>query len=117
MAEVFARMPKLEEVILYGIRAMGNYRAGSDIDLALKGVKLDINDLLKIAADLDELDLPYSFDLLLFDNAQSPDLLEHIRTAGTTIYRRTSALRMQGESPFWMRYPQKKDLRGIYRND
>lgn len=37
MAEVFARMPKLEEVILYGSRAMENYRAGSDIDLALKG--------------------------------------------------------------------------------
>ena len=89
MAEVFARMPKLEEVILYGSRAMENYRAGSDIDLALKGVKLDINDLLKIAADLDELDLPYSIELLLFDNAPSLDLLEHIRTAGTTIYRRT----------------------------
>ena len=91
MAEVFARMPKLEEVILYGSRARGNYRAGSDIDLALKGGKLDINDLLKIAADLDELDLAYHFDLLLFDNVKSPDLLEHIRTEGKTIYRRTSA--------------------------
>lgn len=86
MADVFTRMPKLEEVILYGSRAMGNYLAGSDIDLALKGVKLDINDLLKIATDLDELDLPYHFDLLLFNNVKSPDLLEHICTAGKTIW-------------------------------
>ena len=92
MAEVFAGMPKLEEVILYGSRAIGNYQAGSDIDLALKGDKLDINDLLKIAADLDELGSPYYFDLLLFDNVKSSDLLEHIRTAGKTIYRRTSML-------------------------
>lgn len=89
MTSMFARMAKLEEVIIYGSRAMGNYRAGSDIDLALRGTNLDTNDLLKIAADLDELDLPYYFDLLVLDQVPNQDLAQHIRTAGKTIYRRT----------------------------
>ena len=84
---IFAKIPKIEEVILYGSRAMGNYREGSDVDLALKGENLDMNELLKLSAELDELDLPYHFDLLIFEKIKHRDLLDHICRVGQTIYK------------------------------
>lgn len=84
---VFIKDPKVEEVILFGSRAMGNFREGSDIDLALKGKDLDMDALLKLSATLDELDLPYHFDLLLFEKIGNTDLLDHICKVGQTIYK------------------------------
>ena len=84
---IFNKIPKIEEVILFGSRAMGNYREGSDVDLALKGENLDMNELLKLSAELDELDLPYHFDLLIFEKIKHRDLLDHICRVGQTIYK------------------------------
>ena len=84
---IFNKIPKIEEVILFGSRAMGNYREGSDVDLALKGENLDMNELLKLSAELDELDLPYHFDLLIFEKIEHRDLLDHICRVGQTIYK------------------------------
>jgi predicted nucleotidyltransferase len=56
--KVFASYPEVEEAILYGSRAKGNYSNGSDIDLVLKGNKLDETILRKIRRQLDDLLLP-----------------------------------------------------------
>jgi predicted nucleotidyltransferase len=85
---VFARIPKIEEVIIFGSRAMGTHRKGSDIDLALKGKDINLDDLLKISTELDELELPYLFDLLVFDRIENRDLKNHIYRVGETIYHR-----------------------------
>jgi predicted nucleotidyltransferase len=37
---VFSKYPEIEEVLIYGSRAKGNYREGSDIDITLKGKML-----------------------------------------------------------------------------
>ena len=71
--DIFNKNPKIEEVILFGSRAIGNYREGSDVDLALKGKNLDMDELLKLSAELDELDLPYHFDLLIFEKIKHRD--------------------------------------------
>ena len=85
--DIFNKNPKIEEVILFGSRAMGNYREGSDVDLALKGKNLDMDELLKLSAELDELDLPYHFDLLIYEKIENRDLLDHICRVGKTIYK------------------------------
>lgn len=60
---VLARFPAIDKAVLYGSRAKGNYRPGSDIDLTLQGAMLTP----RLLADaLDELLLPYSIDLSLF---------------------------------------------------
>jgi predicted nucleotidyltransferase len=84
---IFNRTPKVEEVILFGSRAMGSYREGSDVDLALKGKDLNMDELLKLSAKLDELDLPYQFDLLVYEKINNNDLLDHICRVGQTIYK------------------------------
>jgi predicted nucleotidyltransferase len=88
MINIFANMHKVEEVIIYGSRAMGNYQQGSDIDLALRGKDLNMDDLLKIGVKLDDLDLPYHLDLLILDKIENYDLSEHISKVGKTIYNR-----------------------------
>jgi len=84
---ILTKNPKVEEVVLFGSRAVGNYREGSDVDLALKGKGLEMDELLKLSAELDELDLPYHFDLLIFEKIKHRDLLDHICRVGQTIYK------------------------------
>lgn len=79
----------VDEAILYGSRAKGDYKPGSDIDLALKGEKLDLKELNRIALALDDLFLPYTFDLSIYHRIDNPDLLEHIARVGRIFYRKS----------------------------
>ena len=83
---VFIKYPEVEQVIIYGSRAKGNYRNGSDIDITLKGK--DLNDKIrsKISWDIDDLNTPYLFDISIFDQLNSPDLEEHIERVGQVFY-------------------------------
>ena len=83
---VFAGHPQVEQVILYGSRAKGNYRPGSDIDLTIKGETVTLTELMKIEIELDDLLLPYKIDLSLLHKINDPDLLDHIRRVGTPFY-------------------------------
>lgn len=78
--------PDLERAVIYGSRAKGNYRPGSDIDLVLEGDTLNLTTLQKIESKLDELLLPYKFDLSLLKQIKNPDLLDHIQRIGQIFY-------------------------------
>jgi predicted nucleotidyltransferase len=74
---------------LYGSRAKGNYKNGSDIDLTLRGgADLTLNVIYKILDELDELLLPYTIHLSIFDDISDPDVSEHIRRVGVTFYEK-----------------------------
>ncbi|PCI28547.1 MAG: hypothetical protein COB67_06095 [SAR324 cluster bacterium] len=83
---IFSKFEKVEEVLLYGSRAKGNYKPGSDIDLTLKGATLTLKDLNKISLELDDLLLPYTFDISIFHHIDNPDLITHIKRVGKTFY-------------------------------
>ena len=89
IAAVFTRHPEVERVILYGSRAKGNYRSGSDIDLALQGGE-DLTDrvLYSIVRELDDLPVPYSFDVAIHSMIVNQALLDHIRRRGAVMYER-----------------------------
>ena len=84
--------PKITGVILFGSRAKGNFSPGSDIDFALLGKNLCLQDLLDLYVEIDELYLPYKFDLLIYDQIKNEALLEHIRRVGKVLYDNTGAL-------------------------
>lgn len=86
---VFAAYPQIERVILYGSRAKGTYRSGSDIDLTIVGDEVTHNQLLALANQLDDLLLPYKIDLSLLRQIENSDLLEHIRRVGVVFFERT----------------------------
>lgn len=81
--------PKVSEAILYGSRAKGSYRPGSDIDLTLIGDELTHHDLLNIELALDDLLLPYKIDLSLHHQIDNPQLLDHIARIGKSFYKAT----------------------------
>jgi predicted nucleotidyltransferase len=85
---VFAAFPEIEEALLYGSRAKGTYKPGSDIDLALKGDGVTFHDLGKIIDAVDELLLPYEVDLLHYNTLEHAKLREHINRVGVSFYRR-----------------------------
>ena len=74
----------VEQVILYGSRAKGNYKEGSDIDLTIKG-NLTFDDLIKMSINLDDLNLPWKIDLSLYSQIKNEELLEHIDRVGVEI--------------------------------
>lgn len=80
----------MEKAILYGSRAKGNYKNGSDIDLTLHGgASLTLDVLYKIINELDDLLLPYTIDLSILNDIGDPDLIEHIQRVGVTFYARS----------------------------
>jgi predicted nucleotidyltransferase len=86
--KVFESEQQVQDVILFGSRAKGCFSEGSDIDLALKGDNLTLNNLLNLSTALDELFLPYKFDLVIFDRIQEPQLTDHIERVGILIFSR-----------------------------
>lgn len=85
---VFASFPEVEEVFLYGSRAKGNFKPGSDIDLTLKGEKVSSFVLNKISLKLDDLYLPYTFDLSVYSQIDNKDLVDHIKRIGVPFYKK-----------------------------
>ncbi|PIW59864.1 nucleotidyltransferase domain-containing protein [Shewanella sp. CG12_big_fil_rev_8_21_14_0_65_47_15] len=89
MQGVFARHPEIEQVILYGSRAKGNYRPGSDIDLTLLGPAADITVLRQVLLELDDLNTPYLMDVSLYHQIKSDELKNHITSYGKVFYLRS----------------------------
>jgi predicted nucleotidyltransferase len=83
---VFASFPEIGKVVLYGSRAKGNYKPGSDIDLTFYGDRINTLILNKISLALDDLLLPYTFDLSVYSHIDNPDLIDHIQRAGVIFY-------------------------------
>ena len=82
---VMQRHPEIVSAILFGSRAKGTHTDRSDVDLTLGG---DLPPLRaeSIAAELDDLPLPYQFEVQPLEHIQHPPLLEHIERVGITIY-------------------------------
>ena len=84
---VFEKHSEIEKVIIYGSRAKGNYKSGSDIDFTLIGN--DLNDLVEtLDSEIDDLNTPYLFDISIFGKLNSPSLKEHINRVGKVFYKK-----------------------------
>jgi uncharacterized protein len=88
LQSILAQHPLVESALLYGSRAKGTERTGSDIDLALVGDSLQLDDLFRIENDLDDLMLPYRLDIALLHQINNRDLQEHITRVGVRLYER-----------------------------
>lgn len=85
---LFSANEHVEQAILYGSRAKGNYKPFSDIDITLVGEKLNQDDLLQLYRKIDDLLMPYELDLSLFKEIKNPALVEHINRVGIPLYVR-----------------------------
>lgn len=88
--DVFNKHPEIKQVILYGSRAKGNYKQFSDVDITLVGDSLTNSILYQVSFEIDDLLLPYQFDISIFDKLSNPDLTDHIRRKGIVIYSKVA---------------------------
>lgn len=81
---LFVPYKQIESVILFGSRAMGNFRKGSDIDLCLKG-NIDSDIIPKILNEYELFFLPWKLDIVIWNQIQNSDLKEHIQRVGIKV--------------------------------
>ena len=85
--ESFNKFPQIEKVVIFGSRAMGNFKPGSDIDLAIFGDKIEFETTSRLHALLnDDLPIPYFVDVVNFNTIKEEALKEHILNEGIVIF-------------------------------
>ncbi len=84
-----AHHPEIEEIIIFGSRAMGNFRTGSDVDLGVRGENVTYRTVSSLRTELNEESLlPYKFDVLDASNLSNKELADHIRSFGRILWKR-----------------------------
>ena len=86
LQDVFRRHANIEKVLIFGSRSKGNYRAGSDIDLAVVGQGIDYSQLLAIQCEIDDFELLYSIDLLDYQKEKGTPIGDHIDRVAQIFY-------------------------------
>lgn len=80
---------EIEQASIFGSRAKGNHKPGSDIDIAIIGKNLDALLALNINGKLNESSpLPFRFDIVNYNDISNPDLKSHIDRVGKIFYKR-----------------------------
>lgn len=86
--DILGGCESIDEAVIYGSRAKGNYREGSDIDITLLGDVTEA-DFSKLYNDLEDSYIPYLFDISIYDKLNSDSLKDHIRRVGKTFYKKS----------------------------
>ncbi len=89
ITDVLKKFPTVETAFIYGSRAMGTFRTGSDIDIALKGKQLSADTCSRIHFELEEETLlPYFFDITHYASLENQNLKDHIDRVGVVFYQK-----------------------------
>ncbi|NMB65065.1 MAG: nucleotidyltransferase domain-containing protein [Spirochaetes bacterium] len=86
LREIFLQYPEIEKVLIYGSRAKGSYSKGSDIDIVIIAPQMDFSHYLKLYAQLDELEIPYTLDVTKYELI-GENIKSHIQRVGVEIYK------------------------------
>jgi predicted nucleotidyltransferase len=86
LKDIFQKNHHVHAAILYGSRAKGNFKNGSDIDITLIGSQLTLDDLLLIQSEFQDLNSPYKMDLSIYSKIENDDLRDHIARRGHIFY-------------------------------
>ncbi|MGB3226258.1 MAG: nucleotidyltransferase domain-containing protein [Desulforhopalus sp.] len=89
ICKAFNLFPEIDEAVLFGSRAKGNYKSGSDVDIAIKGENIQHSCVSRLSDILNEESrLPYYFDIVHFEQITEPELVLHIERVGKLLYER-----------------------------
>ena len=91
LTAIFAAHQGVDKVLIYGSRAKGNYREGSDIDLTIDSECLSFEQLIRLKGQIDDSMIPQMVDLSVLQSIQNPELLNHIMRVGKVFYERQGA--------------------------
>jgi type I restriction enzyme S subunit len=91
---LFEQQPKIDKAIIFGSRTKGNYKPGSDIDIAFKGTDLNTKEILNLYVKWDDLAIPFKLDLLKYETIKEPELKDHIDRVGIELYSRWKEVKL-----------------------
>ncbi|SRR5258708_7882621 len=86
---IFSVTPEVEEVVVFGSRAKGNFSEGSDIDLAVKGKGITLTTILDLMVRIEMLGLLYKVDIQNYNRIANKELTDHINRVGKTLWKRS----------------------------
>lgn len=83
--------PEIEKAILFGSRAKGTFKPGSDVDIAIAGDEITFSTIAHLHAELEgESPMPYFFDILDYSHVKNQEIRENVDRAGILIYDRST---------------------------
>ena len=83
------KFTEIEKAIIFGSRAMGNYKKGSDIDIAITGKNINDKIVTRLSSILNqELPIPYFIDVVDYNSITNNDLKKHIDKEGKIVYQK-----------------------------
>jgi predicted nucleotidyltransferase len=85
---VFKLHSPVKRVFIFGSRATGKFKAGSDIDLAIMDEGVDEKTLSELLSEFEESTLPYRVDLVDYTKLTHPEFIKHIHEFGVAFYKR-----------------------------
>jgi len=89
--EALQNIPELDKAVIFGSRAMGNYKSGSDIDIAVYGKELTFSLVTQLHGKLNErLPIPYYIDIVHVDILKNQELLAHICQEGKVLFKKSN---------------------------
>lgn len=89
LINAISEYPQIEKAIIFGSRAMGNYKKGSDIDIAIVGSRINYEITAQLNAELNEqLPIPYFIDVVNFNTINNDELKQHILKEGKACYEK-----------------------------
>ncbi|RYG40927.1 MAG: nucleotidyltransferase domain-containing protein [Chitinophagaceae bacterium] len=83
---IFSKYPDITRVNIFGSRAKGNYKTGSDIDLAIINEGLSPKTISRVLGECNESSLPVKVDLVDFNALTNPEFIDHINRIGVPFY-------------------------------
>ncbi len=86
--EIFLKYPMVKKVYIFGSRAKGNSKTGSDIDLAIMDDNIDLKTILSIKGDFEESSLAYFVDLVHYPSLTNPEFRDHVDRVGILFFSR-----------------------------
>jgi predicted nucleotidyltransferase len=95
LCAIFRKYPNIDEALIFGSRAKGTYRNGSDIDLALKGENITYNQILDLYIHIDDLGLLYKVDLLPYSDKIGTPIGDHIDRVGEVFYSKETKINIE----------------------
>ncbi len=87
---IFEKYTEIRTVFIFGSRAKGNFRLGSDIDLAVMDTNLAPETISRLTHDFGDSSLPYFVDVVHFPSLTEQSLREHIERVGRLFYQQTT---------------------------
>ncbi len=91
LLDILTAHPRVQRIVLFGSRATGQWRPGSDIDLALFGESLDWRDLGKLILAIEQTTIPWEVDLVLASQIEKDALRRHIQEEGIVWFDRNAS--------------------------